>query len=67
MSNIEPVSASIPYMVTAGNHEFKESSNVYYNNWFLGQANIGASSNSTDKVMWYSYDIGDKLHIVAVS
>jgi hypothetical protein len=67
LTNIEAVSATIPYIVTAGNHEFMETSEAYYKNWFLGQTLLGQKSGSADPIMYYSFDIGTKLHIVVIS
>jgi hypothetical protein len=38
-----------------------------YRGWFRGQIPLGQSSGSPDPVMWHSYDIGEKLHLVGVS
>jgi 3',5'-cyclic AMP phosphodiesterase CpdA len=68
MSALEDISARIPYMVTAGNHEFMDSghSEVYYNNLFIGQDLAGKNSNSTNTRMWYSFDVGC-VHFVCIS
>jgi len=67
LTNIEPISSVIPYLLTPGNHEFMNASEAYYSSWFLGQATLGTSSGSTNPLMWYSFDVGEKLHVVAIS
>eukprot|EP00026_Physarum_polycephalum_P003690 Phypoly_transcript_03704.p1 GENE.Phypoly_transcript_03704~~Phypoly_transcript_03704.p1 ORF type:complete len:486 (+),score=53.59 Phypoly_transcript_03704:842-2299(+) len=67
LTNIQELSASTPYIVTAGNHEFIDNSKPYYSNWFLGQKKLGTSSSSKDPLMYYSFDVTTKLHIVVIS
>lgn len=55
------------YFFNIGNHEYDDESQAYYKNWFKGQAPLGESSNSSDPVFYYSFDIGSKLHIIVVS
>eukprot|EP00026_Physarum_polycephalum_P007392 Phypoly_transcript_07452.p1 GENE.Phypoly_transcript_07452~~Phypoly_transcript_07452.p1 ORF type:complete len:485 (+),score=61.43 Phypoly_transcript_07452:106-1560(+) len=69
MHNLEPISSRIPYVVTAGNHEFMElrNSEILYRNWFVGQTALGTRSASPDPVMWHSYDIGNYLHMIGIN
>jgi 3',5'-cyclic AMP phosphodiesterase CpdA len=67
LTSIEAASARTPYIVTPGNHEFMDSSEQYYNNWFLGQTKLGTNSGSDNPIMYYSFDVGSKLHIVVIS
>jgi len=69
MHNLQPISTKIPYVVTAGNHEFMElrKSETLYRNWFVGQTPLGTRSGSTDPVMWHSYDIGTQLHMIGIN
>jgi len=67
LKSIEPVTSILPYMVTPGNHEFMDSSEPYYNNWFLGQTSLGTTSGSSEAIMWYSFDVGTKLHMIMIS
>jgi len=67
LTNLESVSAIMPYVVTPGNHEFMGTSETYYDNWFLGQTLLGKNSNSTDPIQHYSFDVGTKLHVVGIS
>lgn len=67
MDRIEPITSKIPYIVTPGNHEYKEYGDpFYYTNWFRGQSQLGQNSNSSNPTLWYSFDIGS-VHIVAMS
>jgi 3',5'-cyclic AMP phosphodiesterase CpdA len=67
LTNIEAASATTPYVVTAGNHEFMGTSETYYKNWFLGQTKLGTSSGSANPIMYYSFDVGTKLHVAVIS
>jgi hypothetical protein len=70
MANIQPISTILPYVVTAGNHEFMgpdRASEKMFRGWFRGQTLLGERAKSTDPEMWHSYDIGDKLHLIGIN
>jgi hypothetical protein len=52
-----------------GNHEYFDNTadEAIYRGWFRGQVPLGQSSGSPDPVMWHSYDIDVKLHLIGVS
>jgi len=68
MTNLEQISAIVPYVVTPGNHEFMDSGAdvIYYNNIWLGQDLLGKNSKSTNTRMWWSFYIG-AVHVVGIS
>jgi hypothetical protein len=70
MTNIESISTILPYVVTAGNHEYAgpdHASEKMFRGWFRGQTLLGERSQSSDPEMWHSYDIGEKLHLVGIN
>jgi 3',5'-cyclic AMP phosphodiesterase CpdA len=70
MKAIEPISATMPYVVTAGNHEYMgphRASESMYRGWFRGQTLLGDRSSSVDPEMWHSFDLGEKLHMIGIN
>eukprot|EP00026_Physarum_polycephalum_P008800 Phypoly_transcript_08901.p1 GENE.Phypoly_transcript_08901~~Phypoly_transcript_08901.p1 ORF type:complete len:352 (+),score=45.93 Phypoly_transcript_08901:345-1400(+) len=66
MENIQEISSRVPYTVSPGNHEYNGNSQAYYQGWWQGQNTLGALSNSTNPLLWYSFDIS-YAHIVVVN
>eukprot|EP00026_Physarum_polycephalum_P008085 Phypoly_transcript_08163.p1 GENE.Phypoly_transcript_08163~~Phypoly_transcript_08163.p1 ORF type:complete len:295 (+),score=34.41 Phypoly_transcript_08163:646-1530(+) len=69
MQNIVNYSATFPYIVLPGNHEYMDNNTdeALYRGWWRGQVPLGQSSGSPDPVMWHSYNIGEKLHLVGIN
>mmetsp|Transcript_3427 Transcript_3427/g.11917 ORF Transcript_3427/g.11917 Transcript_3427/m.11917 type:complete len:511 (-) Transcript_3427:173-1705(-) len=59
MNSIQPVAATLPYMVSAGNHEWYYNFSHYRNRFLMPGPDAKASENH-----WYSFDIGP-AHVVA--
>jgi len=69
MDNVEPISSKLPYVTLPGNHEYADGdkNEDIYRGFFIGQTKLGRSSQSTDPIMWHSYDIGTKLHMIGIN
>jgi hypothetical protein len=64
MKQIEPVAASAPYMITAGNHEAHNNFSQYNNRFAAVTKGLAASSGSPTN-LWYSWN-QEYTHFVVI-
>jgi len=64
MNQIQPVAASVPYMITAGNHE-AHGNFTEYENRFLGVTRGLAAASGSPTNLWYSWN-SEFTHFVVI-